>query len=171
MGALYQFGMDWSALKNLIWFVALIAVEIIAIRCCKARSDKSDTVLGTDEPTVLDNIGKSRQSLYAMAITGLCFTVILLLYFVFNSAYNNYNVYQKFNSGEYSIVSGKVHDFESDGKKEEFYIDDVQFTYYKSSWLGYHRFKDDGGVITGDGQQVTIGYLPYGVDNVIVYIE
>lgn len=79
--------------------------------------------------------------------------------------------------GEYLTVEGYVEDFHpmpwSGHDDESFTIDHVRFSYsdYTVSW-GYHNARSHGGVITGNGQHLKIGYTSYQwLGNVILYIE
>lgn len=79
--------------------------------------------------------------------------------------------------GEYRTVEGYVEDFhpmpETGHDTESFTLGGVEFAYsdYQSQF-GYHNARSLGGVITGDGQHLKIGYTQvYGLGNVIVYIE
>ena len=79
--------------------------------------------------------------------------------------------------GESQTVEGYAENFHpmpATGPDEEsFTIRGVRFFY--SDWVlsfGYHNARSLGGVITGDGQHLRIGYTEYGsLGNVIVYIE
>ena len=76
--------------------------------------------------------------------------------------------------GEYEIVEGYVDHFDTDPKRwEDFTVGDVHFEYgYQEMRFGYHNIRQKGGVITGNGQHLKIGYTNYGwLGNVIVYIE
>jgi len=82
--------------------------------------------------------------------------------------------------GEYEVVEGYVENFDpmpyEGHSNESFEINGVYFSYsdYEIQ-QGYHNAKSHGGVISGDGQYLKIGYVqPYPFsrnDNVIVYIE
>ena len=82
--------------------------------------------------------------------------------------------------GDYEIVEGYVENFDPmpyEGHADEsFEINGIYFSYsdYEIQ-QGYHNAKSHGGVISGDGQYLRIGYVqPYSLsknDNVIVYIE
>ena len=86
-----------------------------------------------------------------------------------------------YKSGNYQIVEGYVENFHpmpSEGHdSESFDINGVHFSYSDYSIMfGYHNAKSKGGVITGDGQYLKIGYIHYDTKydtygNVIVYIE
>ncbi len=78
--------------------------------------------------------------------------------------------------GEYRIVEGYVEQYkpaQKVGKGESFSIDGVDFEYYDNVvQFGYHKTSALGGVITGDGQHLRVGYTQYrSLGNVIVYIE
>lgn len=80
--------------------------------------------------------------------------------------------------GEYQTVEGYVENFDPmpyEGHAEEsFEINGVKFFYSDYSIQpGYRNAKSHGGVITGDGQHLKIGYvyLDESYGNVIVYIE
>ena len=85
-----------------------------------------------------------------------------------------------YHRGDYEVVEGYVENFvpmpyEGHGE-ESFEINGVYFSYsdYEIQ-QGYHNAKSHGGVISGDGQYLKIGYVqPYSLSenrNVIVYIE
>lgn len=107
--------------------------------------------------------------------------VIILFVAVFAGKYqlDMYNtVMNAYKNGEYQIVEGYVENFDpmpSEGHKEEsFDINGVHFSYSDYTVMtGYHNAKSKGGVITGDGQYLRIGYIYYNeyIGNIIVYIE
>lgn len=83
-----------------------------------------------------------------------------------------------YKKGEYMVVEGYVENFVPmpyEGKSDEsFEINGVKFSY--SDYVvqyGYNNSKSHGGVITGDGQHLKIGYVYYNnkYGNIIVYIE
>ena len=76
--------------------------------------------------------------------------------------------------GEYKTVEGYVEDFEVHNDRcETFSVNGVDFEYgYAEARFGYHKSSRKGGVITGNGQHLKIGYTEYSrLGNVIVYIE
>lgn len=85
-----------------------------------------------------------------------------------------------YNRGDYQIVEGYVENFHTVpfmGKgNESFDINGVPF-FYSTGVIhpGYRKTKANGGVITGDGQHLRIGYVTYNFNsslgNIIVYIE
>ena len=83
-----------------------------------------------------------------------------------------------YKKGEYMVVEGYVENFVPmpyEGKSDEsFEINGVKFSYsdYEVQY-GYNNSKSHGGVITGDGQHLKIGYVYYNnmYGNIIVYIE
>lgn len=88
-----------------------------------------------------------------------------------------------YQDGDYQIVEGYVENFHpmpaSGHDTEHFEIDGVYFEYSDFTvQQGYHNARSRGGVITGDGQHLRIGYITMDsatgnqmLDNVIVYIE
>ena len=89
-----------------------------------------------------------------------------------------YTVTDAYKSGQYQIVEGYVENFDPmppEGHKEEsFEINGVHFSCSDYTVMtGYHNAKSKGGVITGDGQYLKVGYIYYDSSrgNIIVYIE
>ena len=79
-----------------------------------------------------------------------------------------------YKNGDYFTVEGVVENFSTGQRKENFMINDVEFSYSDTNVVqGYHRMKKSGGVINGDGQHLKIGYVYYNntYGNIIVYIE
>ncbi len=81
-----------------------------------------------------------------------------------------------YQNDDYQIVEGYVENFDpmpyGGHKYESFEIDGVKFEYtdYRIM-IGYHNAKSHGGVIRDNGQYLKIGYIHYGNENIIVYIE
>ena len=79
--------------------------------------------------------------------------------------------------GDYRVVEGTVEDFhpmpKEGGARESFRIGDVTFAYSDFTvQFGYNKSRIRGGVITGDGQRLRIGYVNWRwLGNVIVLIE
>ena len=80
--------------------------------------------------------------------------------------------------GQYEVVEGYVENFDpmpyGGHTRESFEINDVYFEYSDYNVTsGYRNTKSHGGVITGDGQYLKIGYVYYNstYGNIIVYIE
>ena len=93
------------------------------------------------------------------------------------SAVNDYQqVVVAYEKGNYKTVAGEVENFcpmpyEGHGE-ESFDINGIYFSY--SDFVvqqGYHNAKSHGGVISGDGQLLKIGYVEKNQENIIVYIE
>ena len=79
----------------------------------------------------------------------------------------------KYKTNNYEIVEGYVENFinNHDGKREEFTINGIKFSYWNKHGSGYDKTQKDGGVIEGNGQHLKIGYYWEGSQNEIVYIE
>lgn len=82
-----------------------------------------------------------------------------------------------YKQGEYQIVEGYVENFVpmpyTGHSHESFEVNGVSFSYSDYSvQSGHHNAKSHGGVITGDGQHLKIGYIHYNetYGNIIVYI-
>jgi len=94
---------------------------------------------------------------------------------------NMYNgIIGAYHRGEYEIVEGYVENFDpmpySGHAVESFEINGIYFSYSDyTARQGYHNAKSHGGVISGNGQYLKIGYVQYYFNsenqNVIVYIE
>lgn len=118
----------------------------------------------------------SRVSVVLSILVGLVIlisaTAIFKEYRTVSSAYH---------SGDYQIVEGQVSDFHPADphnsvqaeKAERFTVGGVEFSYSGSALTtGYNTPRELGGVITGDGQRLKIGYVTLrDGQNRIVYIE
>ncbi len=81
-----------------------------------------------------------------------------------------------YKNGNYQTVEGYVENFDpmpyGGHKDETFEINGVKFGYSDYTIMtGYHNTKSHGGVIRDNGQYLKIGYVHYGNENIIVYIE
>lgn len=81
-----------------------------------------------------------------------------------------------YREGQYKTVVGEVKNFTTttpEGKGDEtFNINGVHFSYSDNIiQQGYHTSKTFGGVVTGEGQQLKIGFVEKNGENIIVYIE
>ena len=127
--------------------------------------------------------GQSKEmvdSIIAMAIglSGVSFLLLCTLILIPIKIGEYHATIGAFEKGEYEIVEGYVEDFHpmayiGHGDNETFRIKDVTFSYSDYEiHFGYNISKFHGGVITGDGQHLKIGYTKYGsYGNIIVYIE
>ena len=112
-----------------------------------------------------------------IGLTG-CLSLLLFLMVLVSDKIISYDAtVGAYKRGEYDIVEGYVEDFHpmpyGGHDQESFTINGVSFAYsdYVDTF-GYHNAKSHGGVITGDGQHLRIGYTAYsGLGNVIVYME
>lgn len=87
-------------------------------------------------------------------------------------------VQEAYSSGNYQTVEGYVENFDpmpAEGHKQEsFDLNGVHFAYSDYAiHPGYRNARSKGGVISGNGQHLRIGYLWYNeaYGNIIVYIE
>lgn len=110
------------------------------------------------------------------AVACFLLAVCILMY---QSQWDMYTtVTNAYENGDYQTVEGYVENFHPmppEGHDVEFFdIDGVHFSYSDATVMtGYHNAKINGGVITGDGQHLKIGYIYYNelYGNIIVYIE
>lgn len=96
-----------------------------------------------------------------------CFAFVTTLFTIslISEAYMYRKTVGAYKQGDYQIVEGYVENFDING---------VSFSYSDYSvGPGYNNTKSHGGVITGDGQHLKIGYIYYDEihGNIIVYIE
>ena len=145
----------------LIILVLLVAVPYVMIQQAKAvRKDKSPSnIFGL----VMFSIG----TLVIIFVTAVVIPDEINMYDSTVGAYNR---------GDYQIVEGYVENFHPMPKEghdtESFTVNGVLFEYGYTATFGYHKAKVDGGVITGNGQHLRIGYTKYDwLGKVIVYIE
>lgn len=116
----------------------------------------------------------------------LLFAVVSILVSLFTVAeqIDQYNkIVLAYRKGDYQIVEGYVENFHPmphEGHDTEYFeIDGIFFEYSDFTvQQGYHNARSHGGVITGDGQHLRVGYIEMEsatgnrmLENVIVYIE
>jgi hypothetical protein len=132
----------------------------------------NDTVSDSGKETVIDKVSMPKTARREMAILYLCVTVFMLIMFLVTTFRDKIGVYKRLYTNDYITVSGEVHNFKAGEKcgEESFYIGDVAFSYEEDQGMGYHTFKSNGGVINGDEQKLTVGYIPYKGKNIIVCI-
>lgn len=81
-------------------------------------------------------------------------------------------IYRVYKDGAYLTTEGKVEDFTTTKSSESFTVEGVDFAYEaRVNSVGYHKVLAQRGVISGNGQKVRIGYVPYEGENKIVLIE
>ena len=105
----------------------------------------------------------------------LGFTCVLQLMIIIYLLSEHIFIYLAYHNNNYLTVEGMVQNFEGDAAKERFEVSGVKFYYDsdvigESDGLGYDVVREKGGVITGNGQRVRIGYVKYLFNNVIVAI-
>ena len=118
---------------------------------------------------------KSIKSLY---IAGFGFFATFSLGVLLGQIDMYNKIVKAYEQGNYQIVEGYIENFDpmpyGGHKEESFDINGVHFSYSDFSVQpGYHNAKSHGGVITGNGQHLKIGYVYYNSaeGNIIVYIE
>lgn len=108
--------------------------------------------------------------LRTIVVTSICIIILLasLLY--------NLIPIVCYYEGNYEIVEGYVENFiprpVNGHAMETFSINGIKFSYSEGVIKpGYRKTYYHGGCITGNGQQLKIGYINYGSDKAIIYIE
>lgn len=111
-------------------------------------------------------------------ISGLL-TVSFILVFYISPLYSFFKIKHNISAGNVLTVEGEVTDFCSPEDpsayhdSESFSINGVKFCYYGTENYGYSTFLHDGGIITGNGQNLRIIYCedPFSGEFVICSIE
>lgn len=169
MNILYKLSFEWNTLCTVtIIFILVIGIQFIILQCYKLpEPDYKNIIPGIDKVILPRSIRKGN------VIFGIIFTIILFSLFLFKVGGNYVYIYSKFYLNRYSVTTGKVYNFEEIPKHsaEKFYINDIEFIYSKNLKYGYNKIKNEGSVITGNGQNLKIGYIEYKGLNIIVYIE
>lgn len=161
---LYKVGFTFQVCFAIILsvFVFLVAMAfIVSVKYADKSIMKNKLIL---------QIRKSER------IEGLIFVLFICLYLIYNSARAEFVPIYKFVTNDYTIVEGYVENFTEPLKEsdyESFTVNDVEFKYQYQTLnnKGYYKTKKNGGVITGDGQHLKIGYYSQNNQNYIVYIE
>ena len=124
--------------------------------------------------------GKYTMKAYKMIkiFCGVCFSFAFVMSIL--TCISMASLYEKtvvaYKNGDYETVEGYVENFipmPYDGHSvESFEINGVGFSYSDYHiGIGYNNTKSHGGVITGNGQHLKIGYVIDSDTNIIVYIE
>lgn len=174
MQKLYELSFDWNNfLFSFILFIIFIIIGIIVLTVHNRPISKYN--LDFSDVPIIGNLLATRNLRKEQAILAFIFTIILFCVFLFMTVKNTFYIYHNYNNNNYDIVVGEVTKFNAGGsatnKVESFYIEDIKFEYSKSDSYGYHKTKNDGGVIIGDGQKLRIGYIKSKTQNIIVSIE
>lgn len=134
-------------------------------------------------PKIFSNMEMSKTGKLVVRILRI-FAGILVSGVILLLAIREVNMYNgiigAYHRGEYEIVEGYVENFDSmpysGHAVESFEINGIYFSYSDFEvQQGYHNAKSHGGVISGDGQYLRIGYVQHYYNfenkNIIVYIE
>lgn len=151
----------------------LFVVEIIVITVY--NNPRSEYDLEFSEVPIIGNLFPKRSVRKEQVILASIVSIILFCIFLLGTGRKIFYVYNNYNNNNYNIVSGEVTMFiagSSDySKVESFYVNNVKFEYSNSNYCGYNKTKNEGGIITGNGQKLKIGYINYKSENIIVSIE
>ena len=159
-----KFELDAIPLLVPLFFFASLIVFLVFVKKKREKPTGRGARIGIKVGMIVSGI----MALQMLLVTALLTVDRVCMYQATIGAYQR---------GEYRTVEGYVTEFDpmpaSGHAHESFTIDSVYFEY--SDYVvqfGYHNAKSRGGVITGDGQHLKIGYTEYSwLGNVIVYIE
>lgn len=151
------------------WFVILIIPA--AFFLWPWIQEKIAGLAGKELPTIMIFPKRACIVFGCIAATG----ILIAALFQGHMYLKTVGAYQR---GQYEIAEGYVENFDpmpyGGHANESFEINGVHFEYSDySKRPGYGNTKSHGGVITGDGQYLKIGYVYYNstYGNIIVYIE
>ena len=161
---LYEAKFEPDAIPLLVplFFFASLIVFLVFVKKKREKPTSRGARIGIKVGMIVSGI----MALQMLLVTALLTVDRVCMYQATIGAYQR---------GEYQTVEGYVTEFGPGRARtyETFTIDGVCFEY--SDYVvqfGYHNVKSLGGVITGDGQHLKIGYTEYSwLGNVIVYIE
>ena len=145
-----------------VWLLVLL-VPVVFLFGAKQFVKKAKTTGKTD-----DKIGAG------VAIFGAAVSLIVLVTTIVYQIGMYRATVAAYQKGNYQTVEGYVEDFEIHNDRwETFSVKGVDFMYgYAELRFGYHQSSQKGGVITGNGQHLKIGYTQFGrMGSVIVRIE
>ena len=165
---LYELHFELDAMLVVLFIMPPVALFVLWRSFRKLNDQQTDN-------------GKARPRLWPICAILICAAVIFEACAITSliSQYRQYDrVERAWRSGQYETVEGYVEFFSpmpyAGHAYESFVIDGVAFYYSDfSSTVGYHNARSHGGVITGNGQYLRIGYIPGddAKDNIIVSIE
>ncbi len=157
---LYEIGVRFDPLMIIpvILAAVILSAPLILEKICKKQ---------------LINLNIRLINIISVSLTLIIITVTTV--FAISSVREYKALMDAYQSGEYLTVTGYVENFtpmQNKGNGEEsFTIDGIYFSYESGFDYGYNEPSAEGGVITGNGQYLKIGYVEYGGVNKIVYIE
>ena len=160
---LYEIGVkfDPKMIIPVVAAVTILALPVLFSFIYKKRSNINDIQPGAIIRT--------------LNIISVCFTLIIITvttFFAILSVKEYKTLMDTYQRSEYLTVEGEVRDFStSENGTESFKIQEITFSYSPGFDYGYNVTVSNGGVITGNGQYLKIGYVEYNGVNKIVYIE
>ena len=125
-----------------------------------------------------DNENLQNNIIFKRFIGGFVCLAVFSIFGLLGQIHMYNKIVKAYEQGNYQTVEGYVENFDpmphEGHKHESFDINGVSFSYSDFAIQpGYHNAKSHGGVITGNGQHLKIGYVYYNSaeGNIIVYIE
>lgn len=157
-----------AGLPGAVWLPVLFALTALLIPRIRKKTVEDSGAEYTPELRSHDR---------ALSLLAVLFGLLAgLIVWVFQSDMHD-RVVGAYESGSYEIVEGYVENYAfpaSSRTSEAFEIGGVYFEYSDCKTItGYHKTRSKGGVITGDGQYLRVGYVYFNeiYGNIIVYIE
>ncbi len=160
----------WDFFIKLIPFLigfAIITLLFFKIRKQYRSNPESDFVKNINKqvsnPKIVFNIFQ--------ALVSVMF-VVTTLFFVGVNNYN-YDKYNEYKNGEYSVAEGYITDYSAPtGRVESFTVNEIYFSYLPNNSFGYAVAGSDGGAINKNGIYVKIYYIvDSNGDNCIMKLE
>ena len=99
-----------------------------------------------------------------LSVFSVSIGLIIVVVFYIGPVCNFFEIKNRFENGQISVVEGEVSDFSSPENPdfghdcESFSVDGIVFSYHGTESYGYSRFRSDNGVVKGNGQKLRIEY-------------
>ena len=104
---------------------------------------------------------------------GIVFLIIITAYIIIYNVISFTYIYNSYKNGNYCIENGIVENFteQNSGKENVFTVNETIFSFSDDTYWGYRKTLLNGGVIKENGQKVSICYMPYKGENIIVELN
>lgn len=141
------------------WLGIILSISIIAIVVHGIRKGSQTEKAKKITIAIIITMTIFMLSLYAIAVAAGCAGALI-----------------PYKKGRYVEIEGVIQDYSPNfghtrGTIESFTLDGVKFECSDGAIWGYCPNRENGGVITGNGQHLRIRYIPGKPRNTIVYIE
>ena len=104
---------------------------------------------------------------------GIVFLIIITAYIIIYNVISFTYIYNSYKNGNYCIENGIVENFteQNSGKENVFTVNETIFSFSDDTYWGYRKTLLNGGAIKENGQKVSICYIPYKSENIIVELN